>query len=91
MPGRRRVAGRILERDTHLLGQEAGHGCDNNGLVLLVPGVVDKEILSEVDHLLQGILARRHGHQVVEKLGGAGEVFEHELLVAEGVEDVLGG
>ena len=56
-----------------------------------VPGVVDEEELPEVDHLLERVHPRRDGHQVVEELGGGRKILEHELLVAERVENVLRG
>ena len=67
--------------------------CDdrNTSLVLLVPGVVDQEVLPEVDHLLEVHAAADGGlDQAVEILRGTGVVLQHELEVSEGVEDVLG-
>ena len=52
--------------------------------------MVDQEVLPEVDHLLEVHAAAHRGlNQAVEVLGGAAEVLQHELEVAEGVEDVL--
>ena len=44
-----------------------------------------------MNHLLQRVHPRGDGHEIVEEFGGCGIVLQHELLVAEGVEYVLGG
>lgn len=75
----------------HFLRVDLGYGDHHDPRVLLVAGVVHEEVLPELHHLLERVPARRHGHQVVEELRGRGEVLQHELLVAKGVEDMLRG
>ena len=62
---------------------------NNHRLVLLVSGVVDQEVLPQVNHLLEGVPPGGNGHEVVEELRRGREVFKHEFLVSQRVENVL--
>jgi hypothetical protein len=52
---------------------------------------MNQEELPEMNHLLERVHPRADRHQIVEELRGSCEVLEHELLVAQRVENVFGG
>ena len=52
---------------------------------------MNQEELPEVNHLLERVHPRADRHQIVEELRGGREVLEHELLVAQRVENMFGG
>ena len=79
----------IVQRDRKLFAYNLRNCENNHGLVFLVSGVVNQEVLPQVNHLLKGVPPCGDGHQVVEELGGGGEVFQHELLVTKRVENVF--
>ena len=87
------LVGRVGQVEDTLVGQELGDGHGRDGLVLLLPHVVDDEKLAQVAHLLQRVVAVavavQSRHELVEEAGGCIVVLEQERLMAKGVEDVV--
>ena len=81
----------FVKRNWDLLAADLRNRENNHRLVLLVSGVVDQEVLPQVNHLLEGVPPGGNGHEVVEELRRGREVFKHEFLVSQRVENVLWG